>query len=48
MIHGKIEDQFSNLNRIKQPATIKKLLLEHSRIIAISETTKKDIIEIFT
>jgi glycosyltransferase involved in cell wall biosynthesis len=48
MIHEKFEDQFSNLKQDKTTYNNKKLLLEHSsRIIAISETTKKDIIEIF-
>jgi glycosyltransferase involved in cell wall biosynthesis len=48
MIHEKFENQFSDLKQDKTIYNNKKLLLEHSsRIIAISESTKRDIIEIF-
>ena len=48
MIHEKFSDQFENLKLDTKIFDNKKRLLEHSsKIIAISETTKNDIMEIF-
>lgn len=48
MIHEKISNKFSELNLNKKIYNQKKILIERSsKIIAISETTKKDIIDIF-
>lgn len=48
MIHEKFSDQFESLKSDSNIFDNKKRLLEHSsKIIAISETTKNDIIEIF-
>jgi glycosyltransferase involved in cell wall biosynthesis len=48
MIHEKFSSQFESLRSDTKIFDGKKRLLEHSsKIIAISETTKKDIIEIF-
>ena len=48
MIHEKFSNQFESLKSDTRIYNQKKLLLEHSsKVIAISETTKNDIIEIF-
>ncbi len=48
MIHEKFSNQFEDINFVNQTLGNKKRILEHaSKIIAISETTKQDIIEIF-
>lgn len=48
MIHEKFSDQFSELQLDQKIYHQKKLMIEKaSKIIAISETTKRDIIEIF-